>query len=662
MKKILLAAALLLGGYASAFADAASLVFNTSRSDIPAIELSDKAAEGECNVRGGLPHAMNLIRNGKPVTVAFLGGSITQGGFCYRLQLAKWLEKRYPNVKFTWINAGVPGTGTDLGAFRVDEQVLSANPDLVFIEFSANGGYTPAMEGIIRKIHAHNPDTDICLLYSATEPHMRAYQKGEMADVVKGEEALADHYGLPSIHMARRAAALESEGKLIWKGPKDAPADKIVFSADGLHPANGGGNLYAQAVARSLEKIASAPAKKAAKFPAPMFGTDWDNARMYNPAEVCKRHGLWKEVEAAKDPRMKKFAEWFPTVLTSGHPNSTLSFAFDGDMFGLFDLGGPEMGQLEVYVDGQMVRLKSCMDAGLQYNEATPLTGTHYLNRFNRHCNNRYRGQHVLVKVAPGLHQVTLKVSESKADKKKILGDKQLADIEANPDRYDKTYLMLGRLLVRGTIAECNPVKGLPKMQQQLKWEKKIKDYMERDAEQAAWPESTLVVGSSSIDMWKSLEEDFAAQHVIRRGVSGTKAIDLYNYREQLIAPFNPKRIIIYEGDNEIGFKWEVDEMMESMKRLFHEVRRMKPDAEIYMVSVKPSPVRVKSLPKIQKFNALLKEFVESQPRAGYIDIHTPMLNADGTVRPELFLGDGLHPAKEGYDIWREQFGKVINK
>ncbi|MDE5661189.1 MAG: SGNH/GDSL hydrolase family protein, partial [Muribaculaceae bacterium] len=368
---------------------------------------------------------------------------------------------------------------TDLGAFRVEEQVMSGNPDLVFIEFSANGAYTPAMEGIIRKIHAHNPDTDICLLSSATEPHMRKYQKGETADVIKGQEALAEHYGLPSVHMARRAADLEAGGKLIWIGSKDAAEGTTVFSTDGLHPAKAGGNLYAMAVARSLEKIAQTPASSRKAFPDPMFGTEWDNARMYNPAEVCKRHGLWKEVEAAKDARMKKFAAWFPTVLTSSHPNSTLSFAFEGDMFGLFDLGGPEMGQLEVYVDGQMIRLKSSRDGSLQYNEATALTGTHFLNRFNRHCNNRYRGQHVLVKVQPGVHQVTLKLSEDKADKKKILGEKQLADITANPDRYDKTYLMLGRLLVRGTIADCKPVKGLPKMKQQLKWEKKINDYMQ---------------------------------------------------------------------------------------------------------------------------------------------------------------------------------------
>lgn len=361
----------------------------------------------------------------------------------------------------------------------------------------------------------------------------------------------------------------------------------------------------------------------------------WDGVKMYVPAEVCKKHGLWKDVEAARDSRMKKFADKFATVMTSGHPNSTISFGFDGDMFGLYDLGGPEMAELEVYVDGQLIHFKPSADGKADCLETAPLEGPRYLDRLA----DERQLQHVLVKVAPGKHQVTLRIADT---------------------RGEKAYLMLGRILVRGEIAEAKPVKGLPKMKQQLKWEKKISDYMARDAEQASLDDATLVVGSSSIDMWKSLETDFPGKNVIRRGVSGTKAIDLYNYRDLLIAPFNPKRIIIYEGDNEIGFKWEVDEMMAEMKKLFFEVRRMKPDAEIYMVSIKPSPVRVKNLPKIQKVNRLIKEFVESQPNAGYIDIHTPMLDAEGNPRPELFLKDGLHPAKEGYDIWREQFGKVI--
>lgn len=380
--------------------------------------------------------------------------------------------------------------------------------------------------------------------------------------------------------------------------------------------------------------------------------------KSFTPSEICKRHGLWKEVNASKDSRMKKFADTFPTVMVSSHPNSTISFGFKGDMFGIYDISGPEMGQLEVYVDGQMIRLKKTGDSSTRFI-ATDLTGTHYLNRFNDKS-DRYHLQYALVNVESGEHQVTLKVSETKPDKLKILGTGNSDEPILNPEKIDKTYLMLGKILVNGEITECHPVKGLPKMAQQLKWEKKIKDYMDRDDEQSSWKNSTLVVGSSSIELWKSLENDFAGKNVIRRGVSGTKAIDLYNYRNRLIEPFDPQRIIIYEGDNEIGYKWELDEMMAAMKKLFFEVRRMKPDAEIYLVSVKPSPVRVKNLEKVQSFNKMLREFAESQPDTGYIDIHTPMLNRDGTIRSELYLKDGLHPAKEGYEIWKNEFSKVI--
>lgn len=668
MKKLILTSILLLGAFLPQNAQESRptaptvQTFDTRRNDIPLIEPSEGAGDRECTVRGGLPNFFKKIEAKEPVKVAFLGGSITQGGFCYRLQLARFLENRYSDVNFTWINAGVPGTGSDLGVFRVDDKVLAADPDVVFIDFSVNGAYTPAMEGIIRKILKHSPTTDICLIYAATGPHMREYQKGSLPAVVVEEERLADHYQLPSVHMAMEAADLEAQGKLIWKGNKNEVSEKILFSTDGLHPAKAGGNLYAGAIARAIAKCASAGCRTAKDLPAPLYGEEWEMAKMYTPSQVCKKHGLWREVEAAKDSRMKQMSSWFPSVMVSSHPGSTLSFAFEGDMFGFFDIGGPEMGQLEIYVDGQMIRLKNRPDDGSRVMEATDLTGSHYLNRFNRYCNNRYRGQYDLIKVNPGLHQVTIKLSDKNSDKRKILGEKQLKDIDENPEKYDKTYLMLGRLLIRGEIAECNPVKGLPKMAQQLKWEKKITDYMERDEEQSKLKDATLVVGSSSIDMWKSLETDFPGKNVIRRGVSGTKAIDLYNYRHLLIEPFNPRRIIVYEGDNEIGFKWEIDEMMESMKKLFFEIRRMKPEAEIYLVSIKPSPVRVSSLEKIQTVNRLLKEFALSQPNAGFIDIHTPMLDADGNVRPELFLNDRLHPSKEGYDIWREEFGKIINK
>lgn len=48
------------------------------------------------------------------------------------------LRRRYPSVKFQEVNAGIGGTGSDLGAFRMDRHVIVHEPDLVFIEFAQN--------------------------------------------------------------------------------------------------------------------------------------------------------------------------------------------------------------------------------------------------------------------------------------------------------------------------------------------------------------------------------------------------------------------------------------------------------------------------------------------------------------------------------------------
>lgn len=73
--------------------------------------------------------------------IAFLGGSITQAPG-YRVQFEKWFKRSYPEVPLSTINAGIGGTGSDLGVARVDEKVLSENPDLVFVEFAVNDAQT----------------------------------------------------------------------------------------------------------------------------------------------------------------------------------------------------------------------------------------------------------------------------------------------------------------------------------------------------------------------------------------------------------------------------------------------------------------------------------------------------------------------------------------
>ena len=115
------------------------------------------------------------LQAGEEVTIAYLGGSITQGTGadgenCYAALTTKWIESQYPDAKVNYVNAGIGATGSYIGVHRCDEQVLSHNPDLVFIDFSVNDESQNnainalTYEGLIRKIwkHSSNPGI-ICI-------------------------------------------------------------------------------------------------------------------------------------------------------------------------------------------------------------------------------------------------------------------------------------------------------------------------------------------------------------------------------------------------------------------------------------------------------------------------------------------------------------------
>lgn len=107
--------------------------------------------------------AIQKLQAGEEVTVAFLGGSITQGTGadnenCYAALTAKWIEEQYPGAKVNYVNAGIGATGSYIGVHRCDNDVLSKDPDLVFIDFSVNDESQNnninklTYEGLIRKI------------------------------------------------------------------------------------------------------------------------------------------------------------------------------------------------------------------------------------------------------------------------------------------------------------------------------------------------------------------------------------------------------------------------------------------------------------------------------------------------------------------------------
>lgn len=432
---------------AASQADAAPVFFDISAPAIPVISPGNFHDDLECIPRGGLPAFFTKAKTSKHLRVAYIGGSITYSNYMYRTQSAKYIQSLFPGVKVEGINAGISGTDADLGACRLYDQVLKHKPDLLFVEFAVNGGYPQGVEGIIRQTKKLLPQTSICLVYTTTSEQLKKYEQGIIPDTIRKLELIADHYNIPSIHMAKEAAALAKAGKLIEKADGTAN-DSIAFSKDGVHPLERGGNLYAAAIARSLLKMQQQPVT--APNPTlsdPLYPDNWDDAKMLAPQQSVNFSPEWERI----DPATSGFATyktWFPYLMKAEKPGSNMSFTFNGSMFGFFDIGGPEAGQLNMLVDGSTIKLKK---DGTNRFVVVPGIGDH-LNRFNSYCNNRHRGQFICIELPQGKHTVSLTISGNTPDKKLILGKKQLADITQNPEKYNRSVIYIGKILLRGNI------------------------------------------------------------------------------------------------------------------------------------------------------------------------------------------------------------------
>lgn len=155
-----------------------------------------KTAE-ELRVREGLPNLFAKLAAGGPVRIAYLGGSITAANG-WRPKSFAWFKMKYPNAELVEINAAISGTGADYGACRIASDVLSENPDLVFMEHRVNGGggfEAKSVEGIVRQIWKNNPHTDICLVYTLSLSMLKELQAGNQTSFGTVMETIANAYG-----------------------------------------------------------------------------------------------------------------------------------------------------------------------------------------------------------------------------------------------------------------------------------------------------------------------------------------------------------------------------------------------------------------------------------------------------------------------------------
>ena len=223
--------------------------------------------------------------------------------------------------------------------------------------------------------------------------------------------------------------------------------------------------------------------------------------------------------------------------------------------------------------------------------------------------------------------------------------------------RYTRFILLFGILSSTGFLSVAS---AKPEWPDPERFENDVREFEAADKTTPPPEKAIVCVGSSSMKMWRNnIKEDLAPLTVIPRGFGGSNFNDLLYYTERLVIAYEPRAVLVYEGDNDAKIGLSTDEIMAKAKAFVEKVHQALPDCRIYFISVKPSIARWNIWPEMKDINSELEQFSKSDSRLTYIDVASPMIGETGKPKA-VFKKDNLHMARDGYIIWRDAVRPVL--
>jgi len=264
---------------------------------------------------------------------------------------------------------------------------------------------------------------------------LETLQRERFPQSASAMEKVAEHYGIPSIHMGVQVARLEKAGKLIFKGKKpnteaekSVHGDKILFSPDAVHPyTDTGHQLYLEAIVRSFARIETVGTPGRHPLPMPLVADNWEAAKMI-PLSEAKLSAGWRHLNATTNSLAKTFGSRLPELWEAKEPGEFVSFKFRGTTARIYDLVGPNCGQLTIVVDDGPPVLTPRFDAYCTYHRLSTLP--------------------VAEGLPEGVHSVKITIHQDPPDKANILSQRNEKMNDAK--RFDGTAWYAGAILLNG--------------------------------------------------------------------------------------------------------------------------------------------------------------------------------------------------------------------
>lgn len=291
---------------------------------------------------------LEKVRAGEQVTVAFLGGSITEGYNAGTETIFSTLVTDYLNTNYgtgsnvTCLNAGLSGTPSILGLIRSDRDVFYAEPDLIFIEFAVNDGASQmddnGFESLLRKALMQPQEPAVIVLNSVTD---------EGYTCQDNMNTIAFQYGVPSVNVKTA----------IWPYIEAGTGDFkwSDWADDSAHPNASGHLLYSKFIIHLIELLDAAEIEEPKELPAKfVMGSDHTGMKMVDRSMNSDLISITDSENYSENGDLDSFDKGWTKL--EGE-NGSFAFTFTGKaLYMVFkDTTDSRYGTAEIYVDGERV-------------------------------------------------------------------------------------------------------------------------------------------------------------------------------------------------------------------------------------------------------------------------------------------------------------------
>ncbi len=296
-----------------------------------------------------LKQVVAKARAGEDVTIAFIGGSITEGynagtsEIYAKLVYDFFCENYGTGSNVHYVNAGLSGTPSSLGLLRSDRDLFAYEPDLIFIEFAVNDGSSivdsTGYESLVYKALSQENEPAVILLMSVIES---GYTRQDNMNL------LGFQYDLTRIGVKPAIWPFIEDGTITWDD----------WSNDESHPNAWGHSMYASFIIDYL-KDADAAEMDEAYVLTENFNKGYDHSNMVMidrsmNADAITLDSIGSFMELGD---LTSFNEGWKHTGESTE-NSSFTFTYTGRAMYISYKDTPtgsNYGTADVYVDGNYV-------------------------------------------------------------------------------------------------------------------------------------------------------------------------------------------------------------------------------------------------------------------------------------------------------------------